>query len=311
MHKIKPRWLAVDGAAEIGESLISFVGQKKVTAKKDAAAKGGVEKKDLLPATLLRSDTYFESGDITGEARISKADMCLFFRLGSIPSNRTTVGLNVLGKTYGLGSVNKGEIREIDSAGAGTQPPLNQWFKFRIRIRGSQLEFLIEDIRVLQGTVSISRSQLEILIRGEGTVELRNLFIEALRPQAFVVMQFTEEYTALYKDVIEPVCTDFGFQVIRGDNVYTNGLIIEDITRSIRECSIVIADITPNNANVYYELGFAHGIGKPAILLSDRNRDKLPFDISGFRLLFYDNTIGGKTAVEQALRKHLEAIRGT
>ena len=117
--------------------------------------------------------------------------------------------------------------------------------------------------------------------------------------------------TPLYKDVIEPVCTDFGFQVIRGDNVYTNGLIIEDITRSIRECSIVIADITPNNANVYYELGFAHGIGKPAILLSDRNRDKLPFDISGFRLLFYDNTIGGKTAVEQALRKHLEAIRGT
>ncbi len=123
-------------------------------------------------------------------------------------------------------------------------------------------------------------------------------------------MQFTEEYTSLFKEVIDPVCTAFGYQVIRGDNVYTNGLIIEDITRSIRECSIVIADITPNNANVYYELGFAHGIGKPAILLSDRNREKLPFDISGFRLLFYDNTIGGKTLVEEALRKHLDAIRG-
>ena len=72
---------------------------------------------------------------------------------------------------------------------------------------------------------------------------------------------------------------------------------------------MVIADITPNNPNVFYEVGFAHGIEKPTILLSDRSREKLPFDISGFRLLFYDNTIGGKSVVEASLRKHLEAIR--
>ena len=311
MHKIKPRWLPIDGIAEISDSLITFVGQKKAPAKKSNVPKQETEKKDRPPEALLRSDAFFESGDITGEIRTSNATMCLFFRLGSTGDSRTTVGLNVLNNTYGLGAVLKGEPKQIDSAGVGSTPPLNQWFKFRIRVRGSQLEFFVDDIRVLQGSVNISRSQLEIFFRGEGTLELRNTSIEALRPQAFVVMQFTEEYTALYKEVIEPVCTDFGYQVIRGDNVYTNGLIIEDITRSIRECSIVIADITPNNANVYYELGFAHGIGKPAILLSDRNRDKLPFDISGFRLLFYDNTIGGKTAVEEALRKHLDAIRGT
>lgn len=43
--------------------------------------------------------------------------------------------------------------------------------------------------------------------------------------------------------------------------------------------------------------------------LSDRKREKLPFDISGFRLLFYDNTIGGKGDVENALRRHLEALQ--
>lgn len=131
-----------------------------------------------------------------------------------------------------------------------------------------------------------------------------------MRPQVFVVMQFTDEYTALYREVIEPVCSEYGYEVVRGDNVYTSGLIIEDIVQSIRASSLIIADITPNNSNVYYEVGFAHGIGKATILLSDRIREKLPFDISGFRLLFYDNTIGGKSAVETALRKHLDAIRG-
>ena len=121
-------------------------------------------------------------------------------------------------------------------------------------------------------------------------------------------MQFTEDYNTLYREVIEPTCQSYGYSVIRADDLYTSGLIIEDITQSIREATIVIADVTPNNANVFYEVGFSHGIGKPTILLSDRKREKLPFDISGFRMLFYDNTIGGKRAVESRLAKHLDNI---
>jgi nucleoside 2-deoxyribosyltransferase len=61
---------------------------------------------------------------------------------------------------------------------------------------------------------------------------------------------------------------------------------------------------------VFYEVGYAHGIGKPTILLSDRKRDeKLPFDIAGFRTLFYDNTISGKGVVEERLKKHLDGLR--
>lgn len=312
MHKTKPRWLAIEGVVEIAESVISYVGEKKSTPKKADAVKDEGGPPSRRQSARIRSDVYFESGDITGEIRISSADLRLFFRLGANSSSaRTTVGLGVAGKVYGLAALERNENREIDFAGAGSTPPVARWFRCRVRVRGSQLEFQIEDIRVLQGMVSFQRAQLEVGFYGEGTIELRNVVVEALRPLAFVVMQFSDDYSALFNEVIDPVCTDFGYQVLRGDNVYTNGLIIEDITRSIRECSIVIADITPNNANVYYELGFAHGIGKPAILLSDRNRDTLPFDISGFRLLFYDNTIGGKKAVEDALRKHLEAIRSS
>ena len=68
-----------------------------------------------------------------------------------------------------------------------------------------------------------------------------------------------------------------------------------------------MAEITPPNQNVFYELGYAHALAKPTILLAERGK-QLPFDISGYRVLFYDNTIGGKNQVEDGLKKHLTAI---
>lgn len=96
--------------------------------------------------------------------------------------------------------------------------------------------------------------------------------------------------------------------MIRADEFYSSGLIIEDITRSIQEASLVIAEITPDNPNVFYEVGYAHGTAKPTVLLCDKKREKLPFDIAGFRTIFYDNSIGGKSMVEDQLRKHLEGL---
>ena len=97
-------------------------------------------------------------------------------------------------------------------------------------------------------------------------------------------------------------------EVIRADDMYTNSLILEDITKNIREASVVIADITVDNPNVFYEVGYAHAINKPTILLSDKKRAKLPFDVSGFRTLFYENSIGGKRAVEENLSKYLQNL---
>ena len=84
-------------------------------------------------------------------------------------------------------------------------------------------------------------------------------------------------------------------------------MIIADITRRLQEADIVIADTTPQNPNVFYELGYAHAIGKPTIVLAEKGRE-LPFDVSGFRTLFYENSIAGKSQIEAGLRKHLEAI---
>lgn len=308
MQKSRPHWLAVSGKGEIGENSIRHVGIEPPKKKKDGDDKAPAE----LPSVTVRSDTYFQDGDITCEAFVERSDNKVQFRLGVDGSRVCYVGLNMRGHAYGIAYIDPaiGDGTIVSSlSGAGGSPVLGTWIPIHIRVRGSIVELFVSGVRVANCQASLIRAQLELVLYGLGTAEVRNIVVASIRPQTFVVMQFTDEYNQLYKEVVQPVCEEYGYEVIRADNVYTSGLIIEDIARSIREASIVIADITPNNANVYYEVGYAHGINKPTILLSDRKRDKLPFDISGFRLLFYDNTIGGKSEVDQALRKHLDAIR--
>ena len=53
---------------------------------------------------------------------------------------------------------------------------------------------------------------------------------------------------------------------------------------------------SPVNANVFYELGYAHALNKPTILLANRLTEELPFDISGYRVIFYDDRLAAATA---------------
>jgi hypothetical protein len=122
-------------------------------------------------------------------------------------------------------------------------------------------------------------------------------------------MQYSELFASLYSEVIGPIATELGFEAYRASDVYKPGIVLEDIRQGLVESEVIIAEITPVNANVFYELGYAHALGKPTILLADRSSATLPFDISGYRCIFYDNTIRGKGAVEADLRRHLSNIK--
>jgi len=120
-------------------------------------------------------------------------------------------------------------------------------------------------------------------------------------------MQFSEPYRQLYEEVIQPVVKTFDLCAYHVGEVFGPGIILNDIAQGIVEAEVVIAEITPANQNVFYELGYSHALNKPTILLAERGK-QLPFDVSGYRVLFYDNTIAGKKQIEDGLRKHLEAI---
>jgi hypothetical protein len=75
----------------------------------------------------------------------------------------------------------------------------------------------------------------------------------------------------------------------------------------IREASVIVAESRLLNANVFYELGYAHATDKPTILLAERGHP-LPFDIGVTAASSTTTASRGKKQVEQELRRHLGAI---
>jgi hypothetical protein len=154
----------------------------------------------------------------------------------------------------------------------------------------------------------LPRGQAGIWCAGDTEIAIKNYQVSIEPGKVFVVMQFSPPCNELYTDVILPVCRELGLSAFRADEAYGPGIIIADIAREITEAKVIIADITPANLNVYYEVGYAHALNKPTILIAEKPT-QLPFDVSPYRVLLYENTIGGKAKVEAGLRKHLEAIQ--
>ncbi len=140
---------------------------------------------------------------------------------------------------------------------------------------------------------------------------IENIKMQTKKPSVFCVMKFEQAFDDLYQDVIKPQSEKLGLEAIRADENYASTPIINDIIREIQAASVIICDITMDNPNVFYELGYAHALRKTTILLADRQkRTNLPFDVSGYRTIFYENTIAGKKKIEEALRKYIATAVG-
>lgn len=188
-----------------------------------------------------------------------------------------------------------------------------QKYKIDMYKSGSEIVLFVNDVKIYtyNTKVSIRKSNIGFALWSYDEIRISNIDIEARKPKVFVVMEFSASYNSLYEEVIKLVCEEkFDLEVYRADEGRETGLIINDIIDKIKESTIVIADITPNNPNVFYEVGYAHAINKPSILMCNNNREKLPFDISGFRAIIYEDSIAGKSQVEKLLVEFLEKITG-
>lgn len=121
----------------------------------------------------------------------------------------------------------------------------------------------------------------------------------------FMITPFRPEFDSIYQNVIRPVVSELNLTIKRGDDFASlSGAIINEIWAALNACRLVIVETTEVNANVYYELGIAHTLGKPAILLTqEKEVQKLPFDIRHLRFIVYENTIPGGEKLEADLKK--------
>ena len=201
--------------------------------------------------------------------------------------------------------------RPLASTGQLENLKSDREYMLQVNLSGQELRVLVDSVPVIQHLLAhpLEGRQVGVIAAGNQQVSFSDFAVTSSRPKAFVVMQFAEPYDTFYQEVIQKQAAAAGFDVVRIDEKPGPGIIFQDIQREIEQAEIVIAEITPANPNVFYELGYAHALKKPTILLA-RRESELPFDIQSFRVVFYNDTIGGKVEVERNLRRHLEAIAG-
>ena len=130
----------------------------------------------------------------------------------------------------------------------------------------------------------------------------------------FVVMPFSAEISPVYREVIKPLAADLNLRVVRGDEFTSSrGSIIEEVWAALNGCRMVVADISGGNDNVFYELGIAHTLNKPAILLTQaQSPEDVPFDVRHLRYIQYqmDDLARLRADLEAAINWLLADLEG-
>lgn len=126
----------------------------------------------------------------------------------------------------------------------------------------------------------------------------------------FMAMPFSEALNPIFEDHIKKVVESANLIIVRGDDFFTANSVMEDVWLAICAARIVIAECTGRNPNVFYEIGMAHTIGKPIILITQNGND-VPFDLRHIRYIRYDYNPRGMKSFEVSLKRTLaETLKG-
>lgn len=108
-----------------------------------------------------------------------------------------------------------------------------------------------------------------------------------IKNECFVLMPFGPKFDPIYEEVLRPAIEEIGLVPARADLTYGSRRIMRDVWNGISTARIVIAELTGGNPNVLYELGMAHALGKPFVIITNSMGD-VPFDLKELRCIVYD-----------------------
>jgi hypothetical protein len=256
-----------------------------------------------------RSNLDMESGEITFNLELGEPTNRFQIVFDAGNNDFLYVGINTGAYAFGIMRGINGYYQMLSSI--GNYQSINMLNNIQCKILKDNFRFIffVNGVKVSEAIYPLKKGTIGLYFCGNKDISISDFSFTQKKRIAFVAMEFTDEYNELFKEVITLICEKYGYECIRADEIYRPTPILNDIIESIYNASVIIAEITSKNPNVFYEIGYSHAIQKPTILLCDKNKvDKLPFDISGFRTLFYENTISGKTKIEENLSKYLEKI---
>lgn len=109
-------------------------------------------------------------------------------------------------------------------------------------------------------------------------------------PTCFVIQPFDSgEFDRRFNEVYKPALQQADLEVYRVDEDPSAEILIEAIEKNISESDICFADITTDNPNVWYELGYAFALDLPVVIVCSESRERFPFDIQHRKIIKYSS----------------------
>jgi len=143
---------------------------------------------------------------------------------------------------------------------------------------------------------------------GKASMNSRSLLQTLLIPvkkQVFVIMKFGDKtLDSAYTEVFEPIIEQFKYKPLKIDEIQDSGSITNQILEEIAQSEIVLADLTGERPNCYYEAGFAYAIGKE-IILTIHKGSSIHFDLAGHRFIEWET----EGELRRKLKNRFEAIK--
>lgn len=124
------------------------------------------------------------------------------------------------------------------------------------------------------------------------------------KPVVFVSMPFGKVSDERYRLAVKPACNSVGAVCERADELAFQGSVFQEVYDRVAKADVIVADISQRNPNVWYELGYAHALGKTTLLLTDTPQD-IPSDLATYQVIFSGGT---KVRLKEELTRALKAV---
>lgn len=110
--------------------------------------------------------------------------------------------------------------------------------------------------------------------------------------KCFVIQPFdNDKFDKRFDDIFKPAIVKADLEAYRIDKDLSVRIPIDEIEKGISESAICFAEITSNNPNVWYELGFAFACKKDVVMVcSDERQGNFPFDIQHRHIISYETS---------------------
>lgn len=176
------------------------------------------------------------------------------------------------------------------------------WNRDEYELRFMITEVLVDEMQLIK---SSSSSSYSVSPKGFLYLEGRRETISSI---GFCAMWFNPDVKPLWIEAIEPAIREAGYEPLRLDESKEyNNRVDDEIMASIRASRFIVADFTGNRGGVYYEAGFAHGLGLDVIFMC-REGDDLHFDVRQYNCIYW--TMDNLEEAKKRLKNRILATLG-